>query len=481
MKLLDVIKNLGVEKVIGDTDLNVNDLQIDSNQVGNNSLFICIKGRNYDGHDFVRQVESYGACALVTECELNTSITQIIVKDSRLALSVIANNFYGNVDKKMRIVAVVGTNGKTTTAHLIRNVLESSGIKCGVIGTLGAFYGDEFIELDLTTPDPIQLNSILKQMYDSGVATVVMEVSAHAIHYQKVKGIKFYSAVFTNFSQDHLDFFNDMESYRKAKVKFFEQNDCEFVVANSDDEVGVQIGSICKKTLTYGVDNPSDVFAIDIKSNEFGSEFIINLFDCVFNVRLNLIGKFNVYNALASACTCALLGVKPVCIIKALNCVSGVSGRLENIYDGEYKVFIDYAHTPDGLKKLLESLKAITKNRLISVFGCGGNRDVTKREQMGKISATIADLTVVTSDNPRYEEPMDIIRQIEKGVLSESKRFISIEDRKEAIFYALQVAKKDDVVIISGKGSEKYQEVLGIKKPYNDKDTINEFFRRKID
>lgn len=479
MKLLDLIKNLDVEKIIGNTDVVVEDVQTDSNQVGNNSLFICLKGNNFDSHDFAKQIERYGASAVICEKQMNVNITQIIVKDCRSALSVIASEFYGNVDKKMKLIAVIGTNGKTTTAHLIRNVLEKSGIKCGVIGTLGTFYGEQFVEPSLTTPDPIELNAILRKMYDSGVKTVVMEVSAHAIYYNKIKGLKFYAGIFTNFSQDHLDFFKDMQSYKRAKLSFFENNECEFFVTNSDDKVGAQICSICKKVLTYGIENPADVFAIDVEETKKGCEFIINLFDCVFGVKLNLIGKFNVYNALACACTCALLGVKPVSVIKSLNSVKEVEGRLEKIYDGEYKVFVDYAHTPDGLKKSLEALKTFTENRLISVFGCGGNRDVGKREQMGKISANIADVTVITSDNPRFEEPMDIIRQIEKGVLSQKKKFISIEDRKEAIFYALGMARSGDIVIISGKGSEKYQEVLGIKKPYNDKDTVNEFFRSK--
>lgn len=479
MKLLDLISNLNVVNTIGNLDVDIGDVQTDSNLVGNDSLFVCLKGNNFDGHDFIRQVERFGARAVICERELNVDIPQVIVKDCRESISIIANDFYGNVDKKMKLVAVIGTNGKTTTSHLIKKILDKSDIPCGVIGTIGTYYGSEFIEPSLTTPDPLELNAILKKMYDSGVKVVVMEVSAHAIHYQKIKGLKFYSAVFTNFSQDHLDFFKDMQAYEKAKLKFFEENDCEFVVTNSDDVVGTKISSLCKKVLTYGIDNPADVFAIDVENTKKGCEFIINLFDCIFKVQLNLIGRFNVYNALASACSCALLGAKPVTVIKALNLVDGVAGRIEKVYDKEFKVFIDYAHTPDGLKKALEAVRDHASNRLISVFGCGGNRDASKREKMGEISATIADVTVITSDNPRFEEPMDIIRQIEKGVLSVSKKFVSIEDRKEGIIYALGIAKAGDVVLISGKGSEQYQEVLGIKKPYNDKDIVNEFLRGK--
>jgi UDP-N-acetylmuramoyl-L-alanyl-D-glutamate--2,6-diaminopimelate ligase len=316
-------------------------------------------------------------------------------------------------------------------------------------------------------------------MYKNGIKTVVMEVSAHAIYYEKIKGVKFYGAVFTNFTQDHLDFFGDMESYKQAKMKFFKQNKCKFVVTNSDDLVGVEISKLCRNSLTYGIENPADVFAINIEENKEGASFVINLFDCIYDVNLKLMGKFNVYNSLATASACALLGVKPKDVVDALNNCSCVQGRLEKIYDKEFKVYIDYAHTPDGLKNVLQTLRTATLNRLINVFGCGGNRDKGKRAIMGRISAENADITVITSDNPRYEEPMDIIRDVEKGVLETKKKYISIEDRKEAIFYALDMAKKGDCVIVSGKGSEKYQEVLGIKKLYNDKDTIKEYFRGK--
>ena len=480
MKLKDLIKKLEVIKIIGATDVEVTELKIDSNAVTKGCAFICIKGKDFDGHEYIRQVEKFGAVAIFTQNELQTSLTQIIVKDTRAAMCVLASTYYGGVDKKMKLIAVLGTNGKTTTTHLIKNILENAGRKCGVIGTLGAFYAGKVKEPSLTTPDPIELHKTLADMYACGVRTVVMEVSAHAVYWGKVNGLKFQVAVFTNFTQDHLDFFGDMETYKQAKLKFFNDNECDFIVTNSDDTVGREILSMKKGALAYGIENPSDVFAIDIKSDANGSTFIINLFDCVYDVSINLIGKFNVYNALAAVSACSLIGVSPKKAVDGLIKADVVSGRLEKIYDGNFSVYIDYAHTPDGLEKSLLALRPIVKGRLISLFGCGGNRDKSKREIMGAVSAKNADFTIITSDNPRYEEPMEIINEIEKGVLLVNKNYVAIEDREDAIKYALDMLKPSDALLIAGKGSEKYQEILGIKKLYNDKDTVIEYLRRKL-
>ena len=477
MKLTELLKGVEVDKIIGKTDINVKEVVFDSNKVVLDSLFICIVGKDFDGHEYVKQAQNYGATAIVCERELETFLTQIIVKNSRFAMSKIASNFYGKVDKKMKLVAVLGTNGKTTTSHLIYNVLKKSNVKCGLIGTLGTYYLDKFIEPSLTTPDPLELHKTLYEMYHHGVKTVVMEVSAHAIYLDKVKNIDFYCAVFTNFSQDHLDFFSSMENYKNAKLKFFKENKCKYVIVNSDDKVGREITKIREDCFSFGMDNPSDVFAINVNCKQKKSTFFINLFDHVGQVELNLLGFFNVYNALACASACYLLGEKPEKIIKALGSVKGVDGRLERVYSKDFDVIIDYAHTPDGLNKALLAIRPLVSNRLICVFGCGGNRDQTKRELMGKISGSLADFTIITSDNPRYEEPMEIINQIEKGVREKTKRYLIIEDREDAIKYAIDIAVKGDIVLIAGKGSERYQEVLGIKKLYNDKDTVIEYLR----
>lgn len=474
MKLIDLLENIDLVQTKGDLSIDIKDIKIDSKSVTKNSLFICLNGRGFDGHNFVHQAELYGARAVVCTKPLSTNLTQIVVKDTRLAMSLIAANFYGHADKKMKIIGVTGTNGKTTTTHIIKSILDKADVKCGLIGTLGTFYDDKFIESDLTTPDPLELHKTFKDMYLSGVKVVVMEVSAHALALNKLAGIKFEVGVFTNLTQDHLDFFGNMKKYEEAKISFFEQNRCNFIVSNSDDETGRKISRKFKNVITYGIDNPADVFAMDVKDYPDCVKFILNLFDCVYNVKINLLGKFNVSNCLAAATTCALIGVSADNCAAALYDFNSVSGRLEPVYKGKFSVYIDYAHTPDGLEKTLSALKIICKGRLVCVFGCGGNRDKSKREIMGAISGKLADFTVITSDNPRFEEPMDIIRQIEKGMLTVSKRYVLVQDREEAIKYALNYVKEGDIVLVAGKGSEKYQEILGIKHIYNDKDTITE-------
>lgn len=478
MKLSKLIEKVDVIKIKGDCDLIVNDITCDSKTITKNSLFFCIKGKDFDGHKYVREAEVYGAVAVVTEKEIPTKLTQIIVKDSREAMSVISGNFYGNADKKMKIIGVTGTNGKTTTTNLIKSIIEKAGIPCGVIGTLGAYYLDKHVEPSLTTPDPIILHKILADMYLEGVRIVVMEVSAHAIALKKVHGITFEVGVFTNLTQDHLDYFGDMDSYAKTKLKFFDKR-CKYIVTNSDDDLGLKIMKTCLGAISYGIKNPSDIFAMDVRCSEKNTTFLLNLFDEIYEVSTPLLGEFNVYNILAAVTVCSLLGISTDETVKNVQSVGCISGRMERVYDKDFSVFIDYAHTPDGLLKSLTTLKSVCKGRIICVFGCGGNRDKSKRSVMGKISAENADFTVITSDNPRFEEPMEIISEIEKGVLPVSKRYVIVQGRSEGIKYALGYAKKDDFVLIAGKGAENYQEILGIKHPYNDKDIVNEILREE--
>ena len=478
MLLSKLIKGLKVTQIIGDVDIEIESIKIDSNKVAQGDLFVCIKGADFDGHDFVLNAISYGASAIVCQKILDVSIPQIIVEDTRLAMNFLAREYYDFPDKKLKLIGVVGTNGKTTTTHIIKTILDNAGLKCGVIGTIGTYYGDKILEPTLTTPDPLELYKIFKNMALDGVKVVIMEVSAHAIYFDKVKDLDFEVGVFTNFTRDHLDFFQDMENYKQAKLKFFKENNCKYVVTNSDDELGREISKVCEKSISYGIYNPADVFGIDVKISPFGSSFVLNLFDCIYSVDLNLIGEFNVYNALASATATALFGVKTDKIIMGLKRVQSVSGRLECVYDGKYRVFVDYAHTPDGLEKTLKSLREITDKKLICVFGCGGNRDKGKRKVMGEISGKLADFTIVTSDNPRYEEPMEIMMEIEKGLLEKTKSYVLIQNRADAIEYAINTAKENDVIVIAGKGSETYQETLGIKQVYNDKDTVREIIGR---
>lgn len=479
MKLEQLIKELDVEKIIGETDIEISDVKTDSNNVGCGDLFVALEGVNTDGHDYAHQAQTYGGVAVVCQRELNTSLTQIIVKNARKALSKIAAAFYQRKCDRLKLIGVVGTNGKTTTSRMIYEILNDCGINCGVIGTLGTFYNQKYISTDLTTPDPLTLHKILSLMYDDGVKVVVMEVSAHAIFWDKVYGLNFEIGVFTNFSRDHIDFFSDMENYKNSKLRFFKENSCKFVVTNSDDPVGKDIESLNGKVVSYGLENPADVFAVNVEELSKTTEFVINLFDCIYQIKTNFLGRFNVSNALAAATTCALIGAQPEKIAKALKKIKGVAGRLERVYADKFSVILDYAHTPDGLEKTILALRPTCKGRLVTVFGCGGNRDKGKRAQMGEISAKLSDFTIVTTDNPRFEEPMEIIRDIEKGVLKHSKRYLLIEDRRSAIEYAINWAKQGDVVLIAGKGSENYQEILGVKHAYNDKDTVNELIRGK--
>ena len=482
MKLSELIKDLKYNKIIGAGNPDITDISMDSNAVSKGSLFVCINGGNYDGHDFIRQVKDYGGLAAVVERPLDTSLIQIVVDDARAALSEIAAAFYGHADKKMKLIGVLGTNGKTTTTHLITSILTGAGVKCGLIGTLGVFYGDKFRESSLTTPDPIELHKTLAEMYDSGIEAVIMEVSAHAVYLKKVCGLDFEIGVFTNLTQDHLDFFKDMENYKNAKVSFFKNNFCKYIVSNSDDNVGREIATTIKsggRILTYGIENPADVFAIDINENSTETTFVLNLFDVIYDVKLNLIGRYNVYNALAAATACALYGISPEKVVEGVENLKGVSGRLECVYDGDFSVYVDYAHTPDGLLKSLSTLKSHTENRLICLFGCGGNRDEKKRPIMGRISGEIADFTVLTSDNPRFEEPMDIIWQIEQGIKEKTDAYVIIQERADAIKYALDMAKKGDTILLAGKGCEKYQDVFGIKRPFSDKDSVKDYLRRR--
>lgn len=472
MKLGKIIEDVRVTAVIGNVDCQIDNIRIDSSSVTKGSLFVCLKGGDFDGHDFISQVENYGAKAVVCERELNTSLTQIIVENCRKALGKLCSAFYGHPSKSLRIIGVTGTNGKTTTSKLIYDVLNASGINCGLIGTMGTFYNGKFFEQNLTTPDPTDLHRIFSEMKSAGVKAVVMEVSAHSIFLDKINGIRFEGGVFTNLTQDHLDFFENMEAYGDAKLKFFRENELGFAVTNSDDAIGRKISEMLPTAISYGIENPADVFAINLQNTVDGERFVINLFDCVYDVKLNLIGKFNVYNALAAATACALFGVGTYDVVKSIEKARPVEGRLEKVYCKDFSVIVDYAHTPDGLEQSLRVLKQLCEGKLICVFGCGGNRDVGKRSIMGRISGELADFTIITSDNPRYEEPMDIIFEIEKGVVERTKKYIIIQEREDAIRYALSIAKRGDVILIAGKGGEKYQEVLGVKRLYNDKETV---------
>lgn len=474
MLLKDLILGLEVKEVVGSTNIEIVDFTCDSNKVLQGFLFVALVGQNSDGHDFLFNAVSNGARAIIANKKIDTLATQIIVDDTRCALSKISSNFYNNPEKNLKIIGITGTNGKTSTSHIIAKILNENNVNCGIIGTIGTFYNGKSFNQDLTTPDPKELFKTLREMVDEKTEVVAMEVSAHALYYKKIFGIDFFAVVFTNFTQDHLDFFDNMENYKKAKTMLFFDYNSKYKVINTDDKVGRELYKKIKDPITYGLNNPSDVFAIDVVEKTNGLKFVLNLFDKIYDIDTKLNGLFNVYNILAGATVCALLKINLDDIAKSINRLSIISGRLEKIYDKDFSVYIDYAHTPDGLKKVLLSLKKICNGKLICIFGCGGNRDEDKREKMGKISGEFSDFSIITTDNPRYEDPMSIIMQIEKGVMEKTKEYVIIENRIEAIRYGLSYAKKDDFVLIAGKGSEKYQEVLGVKSPYNDSKIVKQ-------
>ena len=437
-------------------------------------LFVCNEKDRKKAEKYVDEAIRNGAVAVLLSEKCDRAIPQIVAADIRSAYSHIAAAFYGDPQKDMRIIGVVGTNGKTTTCRLISEILNRNGHPCGNIGTLGAFFGDEKLPLDLTTPDPEDFFKVLAMMRDRKIKYVVTELSAHAIYYKKLDCVFFEALIFTNCTQDHLDFFRDMESYSKVKSSVFLSNKCLYKVINADDECGKEIIRSCGgSAVSYGVKSPAEVFALKIKIKPSGTSFIVNAFDSVESVRLKLLGVFNVYNALAALTFCCLEGIPLKDGISALKEVNAVEGRLEKVasYNGA-EIFVDYAHTPDGLENALLTLGKITENNLICLFGCGGNRDKQKRAVMGRVAGDIADFVIVTSDNPRYEDADLIIKDIVKGVREATLDFIAFSDREQAINYAISLLSRGDVLLIAGKGAEEYQEVMGVKREYSDKKAV---------
>ncbi len=468
----------------GEWDRNIESLSISSRECGENSLFFCLIGENADGHAYAAEAIKNGAVALVTERELFVDVPQVLVQDAREALGMLSSVFYGEPSKKMQVIAITGTNGKTTTSYMLASILKAAGKNVGVIGTLGIVYGEQHYATDLTTPDPIALHRILAQMSASGVEYVVMEVSAHALYYKKTLGVSFTVAIFTNFTQDHLDFFHTMPRYKEAKAKLFSAKTAPIAILNGDDEVGREFGKRREtepvKTVFYGLRSPADAFAIVTDESTAGTECMLNVNDKLSRISLRMLGEYNVYNALAAA-TCAVeLGVSPDVIRLGLNGLQEVEGRLQRVatYHGG-DIYVDFAHTPDGLERTLESLRKYCKGKLICLFGCGGNRDKSKRPIMGEVVAKKADYSILTSDNPRYEDPLDIIVGIERGHRRFSSKYVIVPDRKRAIAYGLDLLQSGDVLLIAGKGAEEYQEIMGIKYPFNDHDIITKLLFEK--
>ena len=476
----------GIKKQIiydGDWEREVLAISTYSKDKTVSSLFVCLQGQK-DGHLFAEEAVKNGAVAIVTEKILHVEVPQIVVEDARETLAQISSIFYGEPSLSMQVIGITGTNGKTTTSYMLSSILAEAGKRVGVIGTLGVRYAGREYACDLTTPDPVFLQKTLRDMVDCGIEYVVMEVSAHALYYKKVAGVRFCACIASNVTQDHLDFFPDMDSYAKAKSRLFSRETCPLAVLNADDEYVLQwIKERDKqggKTITYGLRNPADAFAVVLEESLQGVQCVCNVLDEMVGIRLSFVGEYNVYNAL-SAVACALsLGMDSESVRKAFDTLKGVNGRLQRVASWQGgEVFVDFAHTPDGLKQSLTALKKHCKGRLVCVFGCGGNRDKTKRPIMGKTVANLADFAVITADNPRFEDPLDIIADIERGYRETSKKYVVVPNRETAIEYAMERMERGDILLIAGKGGEKTQEIMGIKYPFEDNAIIERFVAQR--
>ena len=444
---------------------------------GEGDLFFCFRGTHLDSHEYATEAARRGASAVVTERRLKVNCTQLLVEDGREAMARISASFYRHPEKKLKIVGITGTNGKTTTSYMLKNILSEAGIKAGVIGTLGAEYGEHKVAPALTTPDPVFLFSLLADMVKAGVQVAVMEVSAHALFLKKDSPILYDLAIFTNLTRDHLDFFQDMKSYGEAKKSLFQQGRCRFAILNADDPFSQELKGV--PHTTYGIDTPADSFAVIESEGLRGSRIVINLNDELMETKLFMTGKYNVSNALAAANAGRLLGADAGAIERGLSRTAGVNGRLEWVASHRgADIFVDFAHTPDGLEKSLSALKIHCKGKLVVLFGCGGNRDRGKRAKMGETAARLCDFAVLSSDNPRYEDPCAILTEIEEGYRAVSKNYVTIEDREKATEYAVKQLEKGDILLVAGKGGESYQEIMGIKYSYDDKAVIRSVLKK---
>lgn len=459
MHILELVKGLNDVDIIGD-DINIESLSYSTSSLSHNCLFFCIEGLKNDGHNFAQQAVDNGARALVIskDVQVKGNVTRIKVRDTREAMSIISSNFYGNPSEKLDIIGITGTNGKTTSTFMIKSIIDFYGRSTGLLGTIYNIIGERVEEAKRTTPESMDLQNIFREMKQSGVDSCIMEVSSHSLDLKRVFGIKFKVGIFTNLTQDHLDFHGSMEEYFNAKMKLFDN--CEIAVINSDDEYGRKALNRLnnKKIITYGIDSNSDVKASDIVISGEGTSFTLCYDDVSVPVKLHLPGKFNVYNALGCAAASIGMGIEIDIIKKGLESLDKVPGRSEKINSKKgFTIVIDYAHTPDGIINILNTAREYTNGRLVVLFGCGGDRDRTKRPIMGKAAGELADFCIVTSDNPRTEDPGAIIKDIIPGVIETSCPYIIIEDRRRAIEYAVENGNSGDVIVIAGKGHETYQ------------------------
>lgn len=451
MKLGDIINAADL------SEIEITGITSDSRIVKPGNVFVCIRGRTSDGHAFANQAKEMGAAVIIAEYDTGIS-SQIIVKDTRKTYAEMCANYFGRPAEKMKLIGVTGTNGKTTVTFLIKQILEKSGKKSGLIGTIQNMIGDRALPAKYTTPDPYELNSLFSLMLKSGCEYVVMEVSSQALDQQRVYGLKFDQAIFTNFTQDHLDYHGTLENYFAAKKMLFSM--CDTAIINEDDPKADElINGIKCDVQTYSLNNTAADFKAEnaeIRADGVSYDFIHG--DISEHIKTNLPGIFSVYNSLAAAASAYTAGISADVIAKAMPQIGGVKGRMEVVPTGrDFTVIIDYAHTPDALENVCKALDEIKSGRLVTLFGCGGNRDKSKRPKMAKTAAENSDFLIITSDNPRNEEPSNIIKDILTGLEGCDTPYKVVEDRIEAINYAVKNARKNDIILLAGKGHETYQ------------------------
>ncbi len=479
-KICELLKREEYSVLQGSDCVDINSVEYDSRKVKEGSVFVCILGLTMDGHNFINSAIKNGAKAVVVQKDVSVleGITCIKVKNTRHTLAIMSAEYYGKPASKMRLIGVTGTNGKTTTTYIIKSILEKAGRKTGVIGTIQNCIGDKIIHADRTTPESLELHGIFKYMVDEEVNDVIMEVSSHSLDLNRVDGCNFDLAIFTNLTEDHLDYHKTMENYRDAKSILFGM--CNKAVINIDDPYGEYMHSKAPKdVITTGIENEkADMNAFNLVMKPNGVEFDINFKQKSFHLVYNVPGKFSVYNALGAFAAGVMLGIDFDTILSGIAAVKGVKGRFEPIKTyNDITAVVDYSHTPDSLKNMLNTAREFVRGRIITVFGCGGDRDKFKRPIMGEIAGQLSDFCIITSDNPRSENPQTIIDEIEPGTAKTGCEYVKIADRREAIFYAVKMAKPNDFIGVAGKGHEDYQVFADRTVHFDDAEVLLEAFK----
>jgi UDP-N-acetylmuramoyl-L-alanyl-D-glutamate--2,6-diaminopimelate ligase len=485
MQLQELASVLLISRIHGDAAASITGIQTDSRKVQPGDLFICVPGLVTDGHEYADKAIQLGAAALVTERKLNLidDVPQLIVKDARYAMAALSSHFYGYPSKEMKIIGITGTNGKTTTTYLIEKILSDQGLVTGLMGTIQMKIGTVYTEMERTTQEAADLQRHLRTMRDHGTDYCIMEVSSHALELGRVKGVHFRTGIFTNLTQDHLDYHKTMDNYKAAKGLLFSRlgNDFasdpsqrSFAVLNADDPASDTFNKLTSaQVISYGIHQECDVRATHIRITADGTEFLVSSFAGEAHFRMKLVGTFNVYNALGAIASTLVEGVPLEQIRNSLEGIAAIDGRMEVVSEGQgFLVLVDYAHTPDGLENALATVREFAKGKIFTVFGCGGDRDRTKRPQMGKVTAKYSDYLFVTSDNPRTENPETILQDILQGIEEMGyprDKFELIADRQAAIQKAIDRAGPGDVVLIAGKGHETYQDIMGVKHDFDDR------------